>query len=65
MGSIIPIPSAEAWQIVAVFGTVQALLQLFTPGKEFLGPVSPKGNVPVYKVHSPSMLRGLAFACIS
>ena len=45
-----PWPSAEAWTILAVFGTLQAALQLGLPGAEHKGPVSPKGNVPVYKV---------------
>lgn len=45
-----PSPSIEAWAIVATFGGVEALLQLFLPGKTFYGPVSPKGNIPVYKV---------------
>ena len=45
-----PRPSLEAWRIIATFGLVQALLQLYVPGKPFHGPVSPRGNVPVYKV---------------
>jgi 7-dehydrocholesterol reductase len=44
-----PWPSAEAWTILAVFGALQAALQLGLPGAEHRGPVSPKGNVPVYK----------------
>ncbi|KAI9034482.1 sterol delta-7 reductase DWF5 [Hyaloraphidium curvatum] len=30
---------------------VEAMLQLFVPGKEFRGPVTPRGNVPVYKAN--------------
>lgn len=45
-----PWPSVEAWAIIGTFGALQALLQLALPGKEHKGPVSPKGNVPVYKV---------------
>lgn len=45
-----PWPSAEAWAIVSAFGALQAILQLAMPGKEHKGPVSPKGNVPIYKV---------------
>ncbi len=45
-----PWPSVEAWAIIGAFGALQALLQLALPGKEHKGPVSPKGNVPVYKV---------------
>ena len=40
----------EAWCWVSAFGVFQAALQLLVPGSEFKGPVSPKGNVPVYKV---------------
>ena len=42
----------EAWQWFLTFGSIQALMQLYVPGKAFRGPVSPKGNVPVYKVCS-------------
>ena len=45
-----PTPSAQVWQLLVTVGGVQAALQYFVPGKKFLGPVSPKGNVPVYKV---------------
>ncbi len=45
-----PWPSLEAWAIVASFGSLQAFLQLALPGATHKGPVSPKGNVPVYKV---------------
>lgn len=40
----------EAWTWFTVFGLIQALMQLFVPGKDFDGPPSPKGNVPRYKV---------------
>mmetsp|Transcript_29310 Transcript_29310/g.73636 ORF Transcript_29310/g.73636 Transcript_29310/m.73636 type:complete len:477 (+) Transcript_29310:213-1643(+) len=46
-----PSPGQEAWAIIGVFGLVEALLQLFLPGKTFHGPTSPKGNVPVYKAN--------------
>ena len=45
-----PWPSAEAVAHVAAFGALQAALQLALPGRTFKGPVSPRGNVPVYKV---------------
>ncbi len=45
-----PWPSAEAAAHVACFGALQAALQLGLPGRTFKGPVSPRGNVPVYKV---------------
>lgn len=49
--SVWPWPSPEAWAILSVFGALQAFLQLAVPGKQHAGPVSPKGNVPIYKVH--------------
>ena len=48
--SVWPWPSLEAWAILGVFGALQAFLQLALPGKQHAGPVSPKGNVPIYKV---------------
>ena len=45
-----PQPRGEVWWLLACVGTLQAVLQVCVPGKKFLGPVSPKGNVPVYKV---------------
>ena len=45
-----PRPSLEAWSYVAGHGLLQAALQLWLPGRRHLGPVTPKGNVPVYKV---------------
>ncbi|GMH34141.1 hypothetical protein BSKO_01975 [Bryopsis sp. KO-2023] len=41
--------TTEAWTVFAVFGIIQALLQLYFPAKTVNGPVSPKGNTPVYK----------------
>lgn len=43
--------SPTAWKIIAIYGAAQLLLMRFVPGKEFLGPVTPKGNVPVYKAN--------------
>lgn len=45
-----PRPSVEAWTYILGFGLLQALFQLFIPGPEFQGPITPKGNVPKYKV---------------
>ena len=47
-----PTPSREAWAVLAAFGGAEAFLQLYLPGKTFYGPISPKGNIPVYKVGS-------------
>ena len=47
----LPTLSWEATYYIAAFGAFQAALQLLVPGKEFVGPVSPKGNRPVYKAN--------------
>ncbi len=41
--------SPTAWKMIAVFGIVELFLMRFLPGKEFRGPITPSGNVPVYK----------------
>ncbi len=47
----LPTLSWEATTYIAVFGVFQAFLQLAVPGKPFIGPISPKGNRPVYKAN--------------
>eukprot|EP00210_Caulerpa_lentillifera_P000628 g607.t1 len=42
---------SDAWIIFGVFGMIQALFQLFLPGKTVHGPITPKGNTPVYKAN--------------
>nr|AFK45412.1 unknown [Lotus japonicus] len=46
-----PKPSATAYKIIAVYAAFEAALQLLLPGKTVHGPVSPAGNVPVYKAN--------------
>ena len=43
--------SAIAWKILAVFAVFQLGLMKVVPGKPFLGPVTPKGNTPIYKAN--------------
>lgn len=43
--------SALAWKILASFILFELALMRFLPGKPFLGPITPKGNVPVYKAN--------------
>jgi 7-dehydrocholesterol reductase len=43
--------SVTAWKILAIFGAFELILMRFLPGKEFKGPVTPAGNVPVYKAN--------------
>lgn len=40
-----------AWKILAIFFAVQLTLMKLVPGPTFLGPISPKGNRPVYKAN--------------
>lgn len=47
-----PKATPEVWKILALVGSLQAFLQVAVPGQKFLGPVSPKGNTPVYKVRN-------------
>lgn len=41
--------SAIAWKIIVVFIVFELALMRLLPGKIFHGPISPKGNVPVYQ----------------
>ncbi|CAN1298863.1 7-dehydrocholesterol reductase [Linum perenne] len=45
-----PKPTATAWKIIGCYAAFEAALQLLLPGKTVEGPISPKGNRPVYKV---------------
>ena len=41
----------QAWKIILTYIAVQATLMKVVPGKEFIGPTSSQGNVPVYKAN--------------
>ena len=43
--------SKTAWTILASFSAFQLLLMKIIPGKPFLGPITPKGNIPIYKAN--------------
>jgi 7-dehydrocholesterol reductase len=47
----------EAWMMLGAFGGLQLLLMRVVPGRSFHGPVTPRGNIPVYRANGP-----LAFA---
>ncbi|CAL5022034.1 unnamed protein product [Urochloa decumbens] len=49
--AIWPMPTVVAWKIIFGFGLFEAVLQLLLAGKRFEGPISPSGNVPVYKAN--------------
>lgn len=40
-----------AWKILAAYSAFQLFLMKVIPGKPFLGPVTPKGNIPIYKAN--------------
>src|SRR3990172_8749796 len=41
----------EAWKILAAFAALELFLMKALPGRKVRGPVTPKGNVPVYKAN--------------
>src|SRR5690606_25892221 len=41
--------SKTAWKIIGCFAAFQLLLMKVVPGKQYFGPITPKGNTPVYK----------------
>ncbi len=43
--------SPMGWKILAVFSVFQLTLMKIVPGKPFLGPITPNGNVPTYKAN--------------
>jgi 7-dehydrocholesterol reductase len=43
--------SPLAWKILAIFAAFQLLLMKIVPGRPFLGPITPKGNIPIYKAN--------------
>lgn len=48
----IPTPfDPAAWRIISTYAIVQMTLMTLVPGRVFKGPVTPMGNVPVYKAN--------------
>lgn len=45
--------SSVAWKMIVFFAVAQALIMQFTPGRKFYGPLTSKGNVPIYKANGP------------
>lgn len=43
--------SKTAWTIIGMFAGIQLLLMKIIPGKPFYGPITPKGNIPIYKAN--------------
>jgi 7-dehydrocholesterol reductase len=42
-----------SWAILGVFAALELAFMRLLPGREFRGPVTPAGNVPVYKANGP------------
>lgn len=40
-----------AWSIIGIFAGIQILFMRLLPGKVYHGPVTPRGNVPVYRAN--------------
>ncbi len=45
--------SPVAWEIISYFTLFELILMRVLPGKVFHGPLTPKGNTPVYKANGP------------
>lgn len=43
--------SATAWKIVGIFAAIELLFMRILPGKQVKGPITPAGNIPVYKAN--------------
>src|SRR2546426_543094 len=43
--------TTTAWTILGVFAATELVLMRVLPGKQFLGPITANGNVPVYKAN--------------
>ncbi len=43
-----------AWKILAIFAAAELILMKFLPGRKFNGPLTPNGNIPVYKANGVS-----------
>lgn len=48
--------SATAWKMIFSFAIFELILMKALPGKTFYGPITPNGNIPVYKANGVSAL---------
>lgn len=58
--------STTAWTIITIFAVMELLLMRFLPGKLIQGPVTPTGNIPLYKSNGLlafGITLGLYFLC--
>lgn len=45
--------SPLAWKILGIFAATELLLMRILPGKIYKGPITPAGNIPIYKANGP------------
>lgn len=45
-----PLPTMRAVKLILSFAVFEAVLLIALPGERYLGPTSPAGNRPLYKV---------------
>lgn len=58
--------STTSWKIIAYFIVFELALMRFLPGKTWHGPITPKGNVPVYKANGVlAFITTMTLFCIS
>lgn len=58
--------SATAWKMIIIFIVFQLALMRLLPGKKFQGPITPKGNIPVYKENGPlAFVTTMAVFCLA
>lgn len=58
--------SETVWTMISIYAVIQLALMRILPGKTFYGPVSPQGNVPVYKANGVlAFLTTIALFCIA
>ncbi|MBA2368866.1 MAG: 7-dehydrocholesterol reductase [Candidatus Protochlamydia sp.] len=54
--------STTAWTILGIFAAIQLFFMKMIPGKTIEGPVTPQGNIPLYKENGlPSFILSLVF----
>lgn len=58
--------SATAWKIIFIFIVFELALMRLLPGKTFNGPITPKGNTPIYKENGPlAFIITMSLFCIT
>lgn len=57
--------SPTAWAILGTFAAMQLIFMRILPGKRFIGPITPNGNLPAYTTNGvPAFLLTVSLFCI-